>query len=104
VQAHVPTCGGTATALQQRLIDAQQSIEADYGRLRDAQARYRQLMQAARDRAGGDVPRSYRFRGLRPLFHFDALSLQGQGMMDGAEALATVNGEGLVCMRADIAW
>jgi transcriptional regulator PpsR len=38
-----------ASALQQRLIDAQQSIEADYGRLRDAQARYRQLMQAARD-------------------------------------------------------
>jgi hypothetical protein len=25
-------------------------------------------------------------------------------MMDGAEALATVNGEGLLCMQADIAW
>ena len=36
-------------ALQQRLLDAQQSIEADYGRLREAQARYRQLMQAARE-------------------------------------------------------
>ena len=62
------------------------------------------LMQAARDRSGGAVPRGYRFRGVRPLFHFDALSLQGQGMADGAEALATVNGDGLVCMRADIAW
>lgn len=62
------------------------------------------LMQAARDRSGGDVPRGYRFRGLRPLFHFDALSLQGQGLTAGAEALATVNGEGLVCMQADIAW
>jgi transcriptional regulator PpsR len=38
-----------AAALQQRLVDAQQSVEADYGRLREAQARYRQLMQAARD-------------------------------------------------------
>jgi 3-methylfumaryl-CoA hydratase len=62
------------------------------------------LMQAARDRSGGNVPRGYRFRGVRPLFHFDALSLQGEGVADGAEALATVNGEGLVCMRADIAW
>ena len=62
------------------------------------------LMQAARDRSGGNVPRGYRFRGLRPLFHFDALSLQGEGVAEGAEALATVNGEGLVCMRADIAW
>jgi 3-methylfumaryl-CoA hydratase len=62
------------------------------------------LMQAARGRSGGNVPRGYRFRGVRPLFHFDALSLQGEGVADGAEALATVNGEGLVCMRADIAW
>jgi transcriptional regulator PpsR len=38
-----------SAALQQRLVDAQQSIEADYERLREAQARYRQLMQAARD-------------------------------------------------------
>lgn len=38
-----------SAALQQRLVDAQQSIEADHGRLREAQARYRQLMQAARD-------------------------------------------------------
>jgi 3-methylfumaryl-CoA hydratase len=62
------------------------------------------LMQAARGRSGGNVPRGYRFRGVRPLFHFDALSLQGEGLAEGAEALATVNGEGLVCMRADIAW
>ena len=62
------------------------------------------LMQAARARANGAMPRGYRFRGVRPLFHFDALSLQGQGVMVGAEALATVNGEGLVCMQADMAW
>jgi 3-methylfumaryl-CoA hydratase len=62
------------------------------------------LMQAARARAEGAMPRGFRFRGVRPLFHFDALSLQGQGLIAGAEALATVNGEGLVCMQADMAW
>ena len=36
------------------------------------------------------MPRGFRFRGVRPLFHFDALSLQGQGLIAGAEAFATV--------------
>jgi transcriptional regulator PpsR len=36
-------------ALQQRLVDAQQAMEQDYRRLRDAQARYRLLFQASRD-------------------------------------------------------
>lgn len=62
------------------------------------------LMQAARARAGGGMPRGYRFRGVRPLFHFDRLSLQGQGDSAGTEALATVQGEGLVCMQAEIVW
>jgi transcriptional regulator PpsR len=35
--------------LQQRLVDAQQAMEQDYRRLRDAQARYRLLFQASRD-------------------------------------------------------
>lgn len=64
------------------------------------------LMQAAQARAGGAAPASYRFRGLRPLFHFDSLSLQGQGKAPGgaSEALATVQGDGLVCMQAEIVW
>lgn len=62
------------------------------------------LMQAARARAGGAMPQSYRFRGVRPLFHFDSLTLQGQGQMAGSESLATVQGDGLVCMQADIVW
>lgn len=64
------------------------------------------LMQAARARAGGAMPQSYRFRGVRPLFHFDQLELQGQGNgpATGSESLATVQGDGLVCMQADIVW
>ncbi len=57
------------------------------------------LMEAARARRGGAVPAGYRFRGVRPLFHFDALRLQGVG-----DSLATVNGDGLVCMQAEMAW
>lgn len=54
------------------------------------------LMEAARARRGGAMPGGYRFRGVRPLFHFDTLSLQGVGAK-----LATVNGDGLVCMQAE---
>ncbi len=57
------------------------------------------LMEAARARRGGAVPAGYRFRGVRPLFHFDALTLQGTG-----DAATTVNGDGLVCMQAELAW
>ncbi len=57
------------------------------------------LMQAGRARRGGAVPAGYRFRGVRPAFHFDALSLQGAG-----DGLATVNGDGLVCMQATMEW
>lgn len=57
------------------------------------------LMEAARARRGGAVPAGYRFRGVRPAFHFDALSLQGTG-----DQVATVNGDGLVCMQAGMDW
>ncbi|ESW62138.1 MAG: acyl dehydratase [Rhodobacter sp. CACIA14H1] len=57
------------------------------------------LMQAARARRGGAVPAGYRFRGVRPAFHFDALTLQGAG-----DGVATVNGDGLVCMQAGMEW
>ena len=57
------------------------------------------LMEAGRARRAGAVPAGYRFRGVRPAFHFDTLSLQGLG-----DGLATVNGDGLVCMQADTAW
>jgi 3-methylfumaryl-CoA hydratase len=62
------------------------------------------LMQAARRHRGDAWPRSYRFRGVRPLFHFDALSLAGQPEAEGQQALATVQGDGLMCMQADVGW
>ena len=42
----VATCGPVA-ALQQRLVDAQQSMEREYSRLRHAETRYRLLFQIA---------------------------------------------------------
>lgn len=57
------------------------------------------LMQAARARNGDKVPAGYRFRGVRPAFHFDLLSVQGVG-----DKVETVNGDGLVCMQAEVAW
>jgi 3-methylfumaryl-CoA hydratase len=56
------------------------------------------LMQAAVARSG-HLPQSYRFRGVRPAFHGDALTLQGSG-----GRLCTVTGEGFVCMQAEIGW
>ncbi len=62
------------------------------------------LIQAARQRRGGVVPRTYRFRGVRPLFHFDALRLVGQAEQGGLQALCTVTGQDLVCMQAEVGW
>jgi len=62
------------------------------------------LLQAARDHAGGAVPARFRFRGVRPLFHFDALRLMGWPQAEGTQALATVTDGGVMCMQADIGW
>jgi 3-methylfumaryl-CoA hydratase len=62
------------------------------------------LMEAARRRNPGHVPSGFRFRGVRPLFAHEDLRLEGQAAADGAGALVTVNGEGLVCMQAEIGW
>jgi 3-methylfumaryl-CoA hydratase len=62
------------------------------------------LMEAARRRNPGHVPSGFRFRGVRPLFAHEDLRLEGQAAADGAGALVTVNGDGLVCMQAEIGW
>jgi 3-methylfumaryl-CoA hydratase len=62
------------------------------------------LMEAARQRRSGAVPAAFRFRGVHPLFHTDRLALVGEAPSNGAEALATVNGAGHVCMRAELTW
>jgi 3-methylfumaryl-CoA hydratase len=62
------------------------------------------LMEAARRRLGGQHPASYKFRGVRPLFHFDSLRLVGHPGADGRLGLATVQGDGICCMQAELGW
>ena len=62
------------------------------------------LMEAARRNHDGARPQSYRFRGVRPLFHFDALRLMGQAEDAGVQALCTATGDDLVCMQAEVQW
>jgi 3-methylfumaryl-CoA hydratase len=62
------------------------------------------LMQAARAHRGLALPQSFRFRGVRPLFHFDALRLMGQPELEGMQALCTATGKNLVCMQAEVQW
>jgi 3-methylfumaryl-CoA hydratase len=62
------------------------------------------LMEAARRHRGGAMPASYRFRGVRPLFHFDALRLIGGAVADGGQDICTATGEDMVCMQARVTW
>ena len=62
------------------------------------------LMEAARRHNAPAQPGSFRFRGVRPLFHFNALRLMGLPVQDGAQALCTVMEDNLVCMQADVTW
>jgi len=62
------------------------------------------LLQAARNHAGGAFPARFRFRGVRPLFHFDAVRLVGWPLADDGQALATVIEGGVTCMQAQIGW
>jgi 3-methylfumaryl-CoA hydratase len=58
------------------------------------------LAEAAQRHAGGRRVATFRFRGVRPAFHFDPLTLCGTA--DGR--LATVTPDGAVCMTAEIGW
>ena len=51
-------------------------------------------------RHSGRTPASFRFRGVRPAFHSDSLTLAGWA--DGT--LATVNHDGLQCLQATVVW
>jgi 3-methylfumaryl-CoA hydratase len=74
------------------------------------------LMEAARRRRGGAWPVAYAFRGVRPLFHHDALRLAGEPEADGGQDLCTVAlppagadagpdaAAGYVCMQARVTW
>jgi 3-methylfumaryl-CoA hydratase len=62
------------------------------------------LIEAAQRRHDGAPPAAFRFRGVRPLFHFDALRLLGSAPEGAEQELATATGEGAVCMQARIIW
>jgi hypothetical protein len=38
------------------------------------------------------------------MFHFDSVALTGWPVAGGTQALATVIGDGLCCMQAEIGW
>lgn len=62
------------------------------------------LMEAARRHRGGAWPVGYGFRGVRPLFHTDALRLIGGAEGEGGQDLATATGADYVCMQARVTW
>lgn len=62
------------------------------------------LFDAASRRFPERAPARFEFRGLRPLFDFDAVSLNGRARDDGGLDLFTANGEGAVGMRAALAF
>ena len=62
------------------------------------------LMEAARRHGAGADPASFRFRGVRPLFHFNKLRLIGQDKINDTQALCTATEEGVICMQAELSW
>ena len=60
------------------------------------------LIGAGLRHAQGRQAAAFEFRGMRPLFDFDAVSLNGRGTDDGLE-LYSANGEGAVGMKASLA-
>ena len=60
------------------------------------------LMGAA-CRLRGTTPEAFRFRGVRPAFHTDKLTLNGWSGQE-EQPLATVNHAGLHCMQATASW
>lgn len=58
------------------------------------------LIEAARRWVPGLAPARFDFRGLRPLFDFDAVSVCGRKMPDGGLELHTSNADGAAGMQA----
>ena len=52
----------------------------------------------------GRAPSAFRFRGMRPLFHFDELTLNAREVDGGVTELFTANGDGAISMKATLEW
>lgn len=61
------------------------------------------LFEEAKARHPGRRIAAYSFRGVRPLFDFDAAEIAGREQADGID-LFTANGAGLVSMQAKLTW
>ncbi|MBI1188042.1 MAG: acyl-CoA dehydrogenase [Alphaproteobacteria bacterium] len=62
------------------------------------------LFDAALKRAPARRPKSFSFRGVRPLFAHERASLNGLERDDGAWDLYAANGDGAVTMQATMTW
>ena len=62
------------------------------------------LFDAACRHAPDQIPARFDFRGVRPLFDFDAATLNGRRRDDGGIDVFTATGDGFVCMQATMHW
>ena len=62
------------------------------------------LMEAARRHNTISAPASFKFRGVRPLFHFNQARLMGQIVANENQVLCTATEDNVVCMQAEISW
>lgn len=62
------------------------------------------LFDAAQRWAHDRTPAAFRFKAVRPLFDFDAISINGRPTEDGGMDLFTAQGEGAVGMQAHMTW
>lgn len=62
------------------------------------------LFEAGRATAPDRMPARFAFRGMRPMFDFDSISLNGRPREDGGLDLFTANAEGAIGMQAELQW
>jgi hydroxyacyl-ACP dehydratase HTD2-like protein with hotdog domain len=62
------------------------------------------LLESAKRHHPGQKPASYTFRGMRPMFDFDRISLCGQPKADQSCDLYTANGDDAIGMQATVSW
>ncbi len=62
------------------------------------------LFDAACRHAPGRTPAAFSFRGMRPLFDFEAISVNGRAQGDEKVELFTSNGDQAVGMQATLDW
>ena len=62
------------------------------------------LFDAACRREPLRTPGRFEFRGVRPMFDFEAATVNGRTREDGVTEVYTATGDGAVCMQATMRW